>query len=67
MSRQVLDWATTQGLDMGKLKPAVILNLDDKKIKGITSITGAVKLGVPRTVAPRVVAKIAGLVARGSS
>merc|ERR1711964_697757 len=64
MSKEMSDWARTQGLDMGT---APWVSLDDKKIKGITSITGAVKLGVPRTVAPRVVAKIAGLVARGSS
>ena len=58
----VHDWASTQQLATGvqwKL-------LADSKIRGVTSITGAAALGVPRDVAPRVVAKIAGLVARGA-
>ena len=62
------EWAITikstlplqESLDFGRVRFA---SLDDKKIKSIKTITAAVKLGVPRAVAPRVVAKIAGLVA----
>ena len=53
----VQQWATAQQLRTGVRWKA----LDDKAVRTVTTVKRAVALGVPRTVAPRVVAKIRGM------
>ena len=55
-------WASSQKLSTGVRWKS----LDDSFVRSVTTVKRAVALGVPRAVAPRVVAKIAGLGMTGS-
>ena len=59
LGRLVHEWASSQRL----ATDVQWMILADSEIRTLTSVAAAVALGVPRDVAPRIVAKIAGLVA----